>query len=1474
MGGCKTNFHRKNIKTLQPHAKNQIIVRAQCKNIPVNLLVDTGAGISLVNAKFIKHFNLIKFVRPTNIMIAGLDKNIVPVEGEITLPISLGNCLVEHTFVLCDRVDNEFLIGMDILSKIQAKIDLPNKRIQTPNGEVEFYNKPVSIDRRVKIRCTKTVTLPANTSGYLLGKIAVRNAKQNYEGIVDPFRKLSAENGVFITGSMSYTEKNIVPIHYVNVMPHEVKIYRNQLVGFLDPIHMNGVHSINKVDSHLPKYHGPQGIPRLPDAKPVDHMVSEGKWSNPSELHSQLGIDKLEIPELYREKLKNLITEYSHCFSRDRFDLGEASFYKAKIHLKNDFTPKWIPSRPVSYKLEPRMDEEINNMIKADLITRCPFSLWNSMVFLVKKPNSNGDSNQSQYRFVQDGRALSSQSIQDCYELPKINSLFDRISNCEWISTFDFQSSFNQIGQELSSQPLTAFTYKGNRYMWKRLVMGQISSSAQFSRCINLLFSGIEGPLNLALYVDDMMLWSKDLESHLVQLRFIFERLTWGCLKLNPRKTRFLKKEARWLGHVVCKDGIKLDENRCQAIQKLQAPTTTKEVQKFLGIMNYNRSYIKSFAQIAAPLYDLLKKGVRFEWNKAHQESFMALKAALQSSPILAVPDLQDRNQSYIVTVDSSKRGQGATLSQIINGRRRLIGYWSRAVPKHQQKLGATRFELLALHGALTHWKLLLLGTKFVCLTDCRAILSLTKIFKNENSYFQRRLADLSQYNFELQHRAGSSTDMKMADFLSRYSYKASYKDSATQTESDNVSKIHDILRLSETERSKPVSTAEIKSEYSKDSVLSKVIDWVKAGNKPTQFNHRSEPPELSHYWKDFDLLHFKKGILYRKWRDPILDEDRDLIIVPCTLVERILYSFHDTIATSHAGIEACIDRCTQKFYFYKLKSEFELYIKCCLKCARTKQPKAYLRAPMKPVVYSDFGQSISIDHLEGSKTPTASGNVALLTICDAFTNYLVCVPVKSTDTETSIKVILEHWILKFGVPETVTHDLGSGFTSGLWKAVMKAFDIKDARTTPKFSQSNGKAEACNKKLNQCLRVTLTPDQWKNYDIYVKYLVFCLNSLRNSRTGMSPNFLVFGRELRMPRDLFIDDDDRLKTTLLNDEELNDRVKQQAYDLYKRIASITRKARDATEKRVEYMTKQFDKKTQGPYFMKGDLCLLLVLWPKHKYAERWSGPYKVTDVISNHLYVVDVNGELKVVNISKMKHFKESKFSNLESEVESTHNSGVIESSNVSQNPLSGKRRVRQRVPSSSSEDDNVLISLHKPRLKRRSPRLAHKQSDALPSQETVEASNTEQTSRGDTSQPESIVPDEIVVIPDDSSENNTTLTDLNKSGVSEVSEQGFQTADETMNDSNVSENQDVDETVPGSSRVVALSDSEPEGEEPKSSRGSNTRYSLRKKPAKPDRYGCPVTLMTPKEAAELKPNQPRFKIQIKKKKHKRSDAQN
>ena len=155
-----------------------------------------------------------------------------------------------------------------------------------------------------------------------------------------------------------------------------------------------------------------------------------------------------------------------------------------------------------------------------------------------------------------------------------------------------------------------------------------------------------------------------------------------------------LKKDGvKLLGHKISSEGLQIDEDRIKAIQDLPEPKNVKQLQQFLGTMNYLRSYVYKFAEIAEPLYALLKKGVKYDWSDECKESFRILKAALTKKPIMAVPDVTDKLQSFEVTIDSSKKGHGAVLTQIVDGRRRVISYFSKGVPAHQKKLGASRLE-------------------------------------------------------------------------------------------------------------------------------------------------------------------------------------------------------------------------------------------------------------------------------------------------------------------------------------------------------------------------------------------------------------------------------------------------------------------------------------------------------------------------------------------------------------------------------------------------------------------------------------------------------------------------------------------------------------------------------------------------------------------------------------------------------------
>ena len=1261
------------------------------------MIIDTGASCSLVATRFIEQLGLLDSVNPSKTLIAGLDNKVMPNRGEISTSLSFGGITFEHTYILCNELEQDFLIGMDILMPHRIDIDLLNMRLVTPQGQELFQSQPEMLNRNYKVTCIRTVTIAANSATYIQSRIPIKSNKR-FEGIFDPKYSMFRQKGVLLTPALTYTDRNQVFIKCVNPTSVPVTIYRNQYLGRLEPFvrfsNIKGVHRVS--ESGEPQ---PHLLKRLPDAEDEETTRLNGKWNNPQDLLDQLKIDDLEIPAEEKQEIKDLILEFQHCFSRNKFDLGRSSFYKAKVDLKRNFTPKWIPVRETPHKMKTHLEEAIHNLEESGQVKRCDYSLWNSAIFLVGKSNGS-------YRLVQDFRSLNKECLQDNYTIPKINTILDGMSGMEYLSTLDFTSSFNQVGIDEASQPLTAFTHDRKRYMWTTMVQGHKSSSSQFSRCINLLFANMPFKA-LVCYIDDILVGSSTVKSHIDRLRLIFERLSWGFMKLSPSKTKLIQREVTFLGHKLSKDGIAIDSNKIEAIRRLPAPSSVKKLQTFLGIVNYQRSFIRNFSLLSNPLYNLLKKGVNFEWTTKHQESFDALKDALSSSPILGLADVSDPSQSYEVHVDSSKFGQGATLSQLdATGTRRVISYWSKAVPKHQQKYGATRLEFLALYNSIMSWRIYLQGTRFKVYSDCVALKNLDTIFSKDNAYMQRRLSNLSQFDFEITHISGKSSDIQMADFLSRYGWnKAAYKETASQTtgvwetldELDTDSPISitaSKIRTISATRDLPVSINDIRDGYKTDRVLSEVISWLSNGTKPQKMNFRSTAAELSHYFKKYEMLQLDSGILKIK----VFKQGKKItshlaVVTPSDLIERVMHTYHDN--NNHCGTDIGLTQCKRQFYFYKMNKEFELYTAACVTCLRNKRPKKHLRAPLKPIVYSHFGQGIAFDHLEPSKKHTARRNVALFTIVDLFSNFLVCVPVKSTDTDHTIRALMHHWILKHGIPEVVQHDRGSSFTSKLFKEVMKVFGIKDKRSTPYHSQTNGAAEIQNYRINQAMRVSLNDDQWQDYDLWIEYIVFCLNSLVSSKHGQTPNFLTYGRELYMPRDLVMRSDDRIEQ-MREETSQDERTAIQAYSHYKGVREVMNKVREVSETRSRYAKKQYDKRVAGPYFSEGDYCFILVDVPAHKFADRYRGPYRVVQKINDWNYVVNVADIEKVISISKMRHYYPNKYSpSLESVIEAEEpeiRSLVVHDPSFHP-PTSAERQRAVTKSDSSSEDEEFITEL-------------------------------------------------------------------------------------------------------------------------------------------------------------------------------------
>ena len=162
-------------------------------------------------------------------------------------------------------------------------------------------------------------------------------------------------------------------------------------------------------------------------------------------------------------------------------------------------------------------------------------------------------------------------------------------------------------------------------------------------------------------YLDDVLIFSPDIETHLKHIRHVFKRLRKVDLRLKKEKCNFLKAHIQYLGHLISGEGIEPVPEKLESIEKMPAPTTPKEIKQFLGLTGYYRKFVPRFADIARPLTAITKKDVEFVWTKKCQTSFEILKEALMKEPILVYPDPE---LPYILFTDASKYAWAAVLTQ------------------------------------------------------------------------------------------------------------------------------------------------------------------------------------------------------------------------------------------------------------------------------------------------------------------------------------------------------------------------------------------------------------------------------------------------------------------------------------------------------------------------------------------------------------------------------------------------------------------------------------------------------------------------------------------------------------------------------------------------------------------------------------------------------------------------------------------
>jgi len=470
-----------------------------------------------------------------------------------------------------------------------------------------------------------------------------------------------------------------------------------------------------------------------------------------------------ESPELVQMRTK-LLAEFSDVFP-DSLPAGLPPGRGHELHIQ--LTPGAKPPA----RVPPRINQKhamfeskwLKDMQEKRLISKSQ-SQFAAPHFYVEKPETPTT---GEYRAVTDFRALNAVTLKNKYPLPRADQLFDKLSKAKYFTKIDLRTGFYQILINEADRHKTAFTTSQGLFEYNVLPMGLCNSPGIFMQLMNDTFAEFLNKFVL-VFLDDIIVYSDTMVEHEQHVRQALTRLRQQRLYAKASKSALCKREVEFLGHMVGEHGLRVMQDKIEAVRDWPIPTNLRELRAFLGLAGYYRRFVRNFSAIALPLTELTRNATRqkldLSWGTKQQLAFVELKRALQSTPVLVLPDL---NKEFVVHCDASGYAVGAVLQQDHGNGLQPIAFMSKKMVGAETRYPVHEQELLAIMSALTTWRHYLEGASHPIRvrTDHK---SLTH-FQTQpmlSGRQKRWLETLSQFDYTVEYVKGQEN--LAADALSR----------------------------------------------------------------------------------------------------------------------------------------------------------------------------------------------------------------------------------------------------------------------------------------------------------------------------------------------------------------------------------------------------------------------------------------------------------------------------------------------------------------------------------------------------------------------------------------------------------------------------------------------------------------------------------------------------------------------------------
>ena len=477
------------VNVVERNPKQCLTFTGRVAKYETEIIVDSGSGISIISFDLFSLIN--KYARSpldissNSILAKTPTGEYLDIVGTTTVELDLGE---SNWYVDCHVVKNfnyAFLLGTDFLIKTSSRIDLGSMKITIGQQtlDVSVVNQP----SQVKVCVVDTIEIPPRSEAVLQGSVSGLNG----EVLIEPKHEISSGNSsLYPARSIACINNGIVPVKIVNTNSCLVKIFAGTCVGMAEVLKGQEVKQTREGKSHK--------------VAPNSNFLS---WLDEIDLSSS------SLSENEKSNLVNLLVEYSDVFVTSDLDLGKAHRFSHKIDTgKND------PFRQRPYRIPQSqlamIDKHIEEMLNKGIIQESN-SPWSQPLVIVTKKDGSP-------RFCVDFRKLNNITKLQIFPMPRVDEVLDSLGDARYFTTLDLASGYWQIPMDPKDVEKTAFCTRQGNFEFHVMPMGLVNASFTFQKMMQLVLSGLQWQICM-VYLDDVIVYSKSFETHLENLRLVFD---------------------------------------------------------------------------------------------------------------------------------------------------------------------------------------------------------------------------------------------------------------------------------------------------------------------------------------------------------------------------------------------------------------------------------------------------------------------------------------------------------------------------------------------------------------------------------------------------------------------------------------------------------------------------------------------------------------------------------------------------------------------------------------------------------------------------------------------------------------------------------------------------------------------------------------------------------------------------------------